>query len=310
MSTRAIVAVGTLENWRGVYNHSDGYPTWLGKELYEHLIRERLTGKTLTEIGEDILHFDDWDNYRAGGVCPYCGKIRGRAHTISLAIASGKGEGYPDPEAKRHKHNGLRQLRKHQYESSKIAPKDTDIEWVYVIDAALDTIHVLSLRPSPETWAAGKVGEINFKEAPDLQALECGKNLERCRHYAWAHFPELKDDPRYGRLGTSKYLGQREMDADDAYAVEIDGVEYQITGSGYSGGYRAPGASLLPKFRTKRYREIVPGIWYSSIKNAKGESFDAPLMRTVEGFKREAIAYKGVKLIYPPTRSENKVSAS
>jgi hypothetical protein len=34
MSTRSVIAVAHGDTWEGVYCHSDGYPTWLGPELW------------------------------------------------------------------------------------------------------------------------------------------------------------------------------------------------------------------------------------------------------------------------------------
>jgi hypothetical protein len=83
LSTRGCVAVKTGTGWRGVYNHSDSYPTGLGKELWEHL-----KGKDLKKFAEELLRFDDWRNYLAGGVCPYCGR-RGlsQPHSIGGGIS-------------------------------------------------------------------------------------------------------------------------------------------------------------------------------------------------------------------------------
>jgi hypothetical protein len=36
MSTRAIIAVGTQRHWEGVYHHWDGYPSGLGKTLFDY----------------------------------------------------------------------------------------------------------------------------------------------------------------------------------------------------------------------------------------------------------------------------------
>lgn len=83
MSIRGAVAVGTLANWRGVYCHSDSYRTWLGKRLYEHLQAELSSGKMLAEVGEDILHFDDWRNYLKSRVCEYCGQMRSQPRGFS-----------------------------------------------------------------------------------------------------------------------------------------------------------------------------------------------------------------------------------
>jgi hypothetical protein len=70
MSTRGCVAIRKKDGgWVGVYNHSDSYPTCLGKEVWDHL-----QGKNLKRFAGDLLRFDTWDNYLEGGVCPYCGK--------------------------------------------------------------------------------------------------------------------------------------------------------------------------------------------------------------------------------------------
>jgi hypothetical protein len=83
------VAVGTPKKWEGLYNHFDSYPSGLGAELYEHLTRQIVVErKTLAEVCDNILKFDDWRNYLKGGVCEYCGKITGQAHTISGAICA------------------------------------------------------------------------------------------------------------------------------------------------------------------------------------------------------------------------------
>lgn len=50
MSTRACIAyaktdcMGTPE-WEGIYSHSDGYPTWLGKQIWDVLHRDFLGNK-------------------------------------------------------------------------------------------------------------------------------------------------------------------------------------------------------------------------------------------------------------------------
>jgi len=37
MATRGCVAVGDENNWRGVYNYFDSYPTYLGYDLADEL---------------------------------------------------------------------------------------------------------------------------------------------------------------------------------------------------------------------------------------------------------------------------------
>ncbi|MBC7219282.1 MAG: hypothetical protein H5T49_04030 [Hadesarchaea archaeon] len=88
MSTRGCVAIKTGTGWRGVYNHCDSYPSGLGKELWDHL-----KGKDLKKFAEELLRFDDWWNYLAEGVCPYCGR-RGlsQPHSISVEILNRLGK--------------------------------------------------------------------------------------------------------------------------------------------------------------------------------------------------------------------------
>jgi len=83
LSTRGCVAIKTETGWRGVYNHSDSYPSGLGKELWEHLKEN-----DLNKFAEELLRYDDWRNYLAGGVCPYCGR-RGlsQPHSITGGIS-------------------------------------------------------------------------------------------------------------------------------------------------------------------------------------------------------------------------------
>lgn len=143
MSTRGCVAVGTVDKWKGVYNHYDSYPSGLGEDLAKHIAEQTREGKTLREIGDAILKFDDWRNYLAGGVCEYCGKMTGQAHSISgaiLGVEEPKPGEYPDPEAKHHKHNDLSQ-------DGHITSERSDplfIEYVYVIDPDANAVHVLA----------------------------------------------------------------------------------------------------------------------------------------------------------------------
>jgi len=78
MSTRGCVAIKQGGSWVGVYNHSDSYPTGLGKELWDYLKEV----KDLKRFADELLSYDDWRNFRSGGVCQYCGKV-------------GKGQPYP-----------------------------------------------------------------------------------------------------------------------------------------------------------------------------------------------------------------------
>lgn len=146
MSTHGIVAVGSLSEWRGIYNNSDSYPTCLGKELRSTLMEEIAGGKSLRSITENILLFDDWHNYVNGGVCPYCGKITTQPHSIGADLVAGADaeEEFPDPDCLRHSHEEMN-LDELQI-TNETLEDDSYIEWIYVIDLTPRLIHVIDTR--------------------------------------------------------------------------------------------------------------------------------------------------------------------
>jgi hypothetical protein len=160
MSTRGIVAIKKDNGWVGVYNHSDSYPTCLGRDLIAHL-KELNQQKKLEQFSEELLKYDDWKNYARGGICPYCGgKLFTSPHDISGEIwgvrqdlemknASNeikeniKSTGYPDPECKYHKH---------QEKVEHYTPEDADplfIEWVYVYDPSTKEVEIYTHARAP-----------------------------------------------------------------------------------------------------------------------------------------------------------------
>lgn len=82
MGTRGCVAWGTEDNWKGVYNHWDSYPTGLGVEVWEEI-------KTIgaAKLVEGLKRCGDWREYMNGGICEYCGKKTGQPHSISGIIS-------------------------------------------------------------------------------------------------------------------------------------------------------------------------------------------------------------------------------
>jgi hypothetical protein len=286
MSTRGSIAAGTLRHWRGVYNHFDSFPTGLGKDLYEHVTRRMLEGKTLAEIGSDILCFDDWRNYLKGGICEYCGKMTGQAHSISGAILGKPPGKYPDPKAKHHSHQSLENVAQIQFTPQDL--EDSDLEWVYILDPAAQCIHVLSLRERRK-----HVGDLRFDAVPDFDKIECGDELERCHHYAWHHFPEIDQQGPQSRLGTQHYLGWKPLRRlDDACAFEHRGKRYRRTGSGVHGAYaRRCGIAVdSPDIQA----------WYESVIGEHGATFYLAVGRIG---KREHTPYSGVTWIFPPTKA-------
>jgi hypothetical protein len=218
MSTRGCVAIAQGDGWLGVYNHSDSYPTWLGKQLWNHL-----QGKDLKQFADELLSYDDWREYLAGGVCEYCGEKAGQPHSISGVIFMGPPispevqrnldqTGYRDPEAKHHEHG--------EGAADQMTDQDANalfIEWVYVVAPKSGCITVFAnaetakLQPGQHgTWSEpytikglddGTVmkhgGQYWIHEPvaqflvagpePDWERVQCGEYLERCHHVEGYH---------------------------------------------------------------------------------------------------------------------------
>jgi hypothetical protein len=199
MSTRGCVAIGTPSKWRGVYNHWDSYPTCLGRAVWEHLQTTLKNGKTLEEFARELLTYDDWRAYLNQGICEYCGKRTTQPHSISGVIFSPRsGEkfktkaamrrfyralpawrgrdaeiektvetewrirenikrtGHPDPKATYHEH-ATRPVDEQHITSD--SPDPLFIEWVYIIDPASATFHVLAHNGKSNPANARCVGE-------------------------------------------------------------------------------------------------------------------------------------------------------
>jgi hypothetical protein len=327
MSTRGCVAVGTPEKWRGVYNHCDSYPTGLGAELYEHVMRQMLEGKTLAEIGDNILKFDDWRNYLTGSVCAYCGKFEGQPHTIlsDIFIASNKGgetavmggifgtatKGYPDPEAKFHSHNDLNEIVEQQITSDNSDP--LFIEWVYILDPEANAIHVLTHESCPKTKLKKPL-----ETEPDGSTREYVRKLSGGRyhygHCVYRHalratvtFDKKPDweaiecgetyqhcnHYAYAHFpelkGTpSAYLKTQQYIGREPVADHNYCVAYIINGKFYwKGGSGHSGG--FANLGGER------NVWYQTLKDKQG---DYPVAKHV---RDKQVPYQGVIWIFPPT---------
>lgn len=166
MSTRGCVAIGNTDKWEGVYNHFDSYPQGLGKLVYDHI--KGRDAVDLSKFAAELLKYDDWRNYLAGGKCKYCGQTGfGQPHSISGQIflcdktpettedyevlRNIKTTGYPDPLAKWHKHG---------HKDRHLTQVDCDplfIEWVYIIN-----VEALKMIVLTHGRAEGKHKETSF----------------------------------------------------------------------------------------------------------------------------------------------------
>jgi len=189
MSTRGVVAVGTEKSWRGVYNHCDSYPSYLGEDISAEL-REWLNGgKSLKSFCEKLLQYTDWREFKNGGLCPYCGAIGlGQPHSISGCILFAslsnreliareieelensddpidkeileniKRTGFPDPECKWHEHTRDDGSSPEEHHITSDEPDPLFIEWVYIINPIFETITVLHHVSDPR-YKGGEVKE-------------------------------------------------------------------------------------------------------------------------------------------------------
>jgi hypothetical protein len=186
MSTRGCIGtvINAKGNWRGVYNHSDSYPTWLGKDLWSYLHEASVN---VDAFCKEILTYNDWREFRNGGMCEYCGKVGvGQPHSIGGGIYLDRANGqlFPDPDAK---------LHSHRKEPATIYSENAKyealfIEWVYIVNPNNRTISIYangrakgSHRESAlngNTWMEPNyqwvpVDTINIDEAePDWQSIE------------------------------------------------------------------------------------------------------------------------------------------
>lgn len=290
MSTRGVVAVGKIQKWRGVYNHFDSMPPGLGKELWQHLHQQILAeGKTLAEIASNILLFDDWRAYLGGGVCEYCGKINGQPHTIQsdIYMRAHHGEEFPDPGSRGHKHNSM------DAAAEQITSENSDpvfMEWVYVIEPAANTVHVLaSEKGAGDKWVHVCVASLRIDGLPPhWDEIECGAQYERCHHYAWRHFSAVSQD---SRLGTREYLG---IDPIRGYevscAILVRGKRYLRGGVGMCGDFAA---------RHHGIQNAKPNQWFEELVAPDGTRIMHPIaVRLKNGKSKPA---PGVQWVYPPT---------
>jgi len=262
LSTHGVVAVGTIANWRGVYNNSDSHPTSLGKGLRENLIGEIASGNALKDVGERILAFDDWNNYLNGGICPYCGKLASQPNSMSTDLVMGGGSSgeFPDPDCLRHEHEPLGDFALVQYTGEDL-DDDSDIEWIYIINVQARVIHVIDNRE--EYGRNLHVGDISLRGAePNYEHLECGDGFSRCDCLAWAHFDEINRDGPQSRLTTKQYLGLLPVGRVmyDAVAVIIKGERFQWSGMAFGEGgfhFTKPRPKLDTRIQNALHAELA-----------------------------------------------------
>jgi hypothetical protein len=217
MSTRAIIAYAPdpeTRDWRGVYNHYDGYPTALGRKLHA-LCRD---------------HFD--------GDAHALGIYLTREHSGWSSIVA-PGEQAPPEHRGCYCHGPQADIAADD-DRQRYTPTDlTDpelsigIEWVYIVEPE----RLIVLAPTERAYKP--VGHVAWTDQPtdaDWTRVECGQDYGRCTHYAWVHFDVPEESKR---LATAKWLGREPLDpVRDAIGWRLaDGTLARRGGHGYAGTY-------------------------------------------------------------------------
>lgn len=57
---------GSTTDWRGVYNHDDSGPTWLGPEVWRAVVSARAKGEGWGALEEEVLRAGRWEAFARG----------------------------------------------------------------------------------------------------------------------------------------------------------------------------------------------------------------------------------------------------
>ena len=217
MSTPSIIAIPDGDGFKGRYCHSDGYPT-------QQLLRLH---KVITEtFGGDIdaaLQVLLYDNYGWSSLCAvedppeWYDKADERFKWVpNVGCAYTLKQDPPDLWCEYHGEDMLY----------------VDAAWVYVIDPSSRRITVFYVDDAPHYVGGFNIDTLDLSDE-HLTEIECGREWERCCHYAWRHFDNIPEECR--KIGTREWLGLDPIDTSDfhnAIAVLYYGERFTLTGTG------------------------------------------------------------------------------
>lgn len=285
MSTNGVIARATGEGtFKGVYHHSDGYPTGLGQFL-----TELLTGHFANDLPAMLRVLID---EHPAGWSIIVGK------DFSLTAGYTRDAAHPDPsdplyraklEAYRTSADFCRpQCYCHgkRHEKAQEVTEKSDVgPWAYVFEEEERILHVCHYEKHPDTqkYFYNDVARIELDHVSEVNwtHIECGENFERCGHYAWYH--DLQ--PKTSNLGTQTFLGRRPLEMHDAIGFIVNGKRYKNTGCGGTSNF----------FGHKVYPHAT---WIATVQASNGRRLDIPVA-TIDGNSYHP--YRGVQWIFPPT---------
>lgn len=291
MSTRAIIARPTDDGWQGAYQHSDGYPTWLGKRLHS-ACREHFDGNA-----EAMMKFliDDhpggWSSI--GSLNPAAAK----GYTEDAPMFVPESDGPVAYAAYRAHADAPRcychsERAEHRAEGSNVATHADaaslwDVQWTYICTPDMLMVFIGCSEMQP-------VGAIAWDEEVSDERwakIECGENYERCCHYAYVHVPDLPDE--YRQCSMDLLCGARKPEPDDAIKFVIKGVTVTNRGSGHAESYYASRGNTTNGERANGHR------WFGSVEYPDGTTKYVPLYS-----QKTKKFCAGVTPIYPKTLDE------
>jgi hypothetical protein len=237
MSTRAVIARQTSDGWEGIYQHSDGYPTGLGRELWRSLHSPEYNGDIARFLNDVIdahpggwSHFapaiprDQWDAYVESGFSEQFFDRYATRECYCHSPYFAPRDGSCAPDSKHHSESAPSGVV--TYDPS--ADGADGLEWAYCFNEG--SLTVFAALPSdvrrigdayqtaagdvyqlrPHAWQVVGVFSLRGDE-PNWQVVECGRSFERCPHYAWAHLSgagqeAVRSDPRLSQLSMREYV--------------------------------------------------------------------------------------------------------
>lgn len=278
MSTNAAILRQTQAGEFGVYCHSDGQPISLGKFLwhsYRGHFNHDLEAMLRFVIDE---HPAGWSVLQGTDLNLPAGWAEAPDRPAGVPLA----EWFKSPTYRRWADSPRCYCHGGRTENANILNlRENTTPWAYVFDIDENSLSIYYSWGSNENPVA--ILDLEGDE-PDWAVIECGQNLERCHHYAWVHFPEVKKT-KAGNLNTHTYLGTREFELHDAIAFIIEGKRYETGGGGFDTGALS--------------REgFPPGYWAQYVK-VKGRK-DVPKL-VARNTKRGRVPTDGVVWVFPPT---------
>lgn len=231
MSTNALI--GTLDTrtgqYRAAYVHGSAYPTEFGPQIAQFIAQE---GGPHTTVAT-LLDYGSW-SFLSPGWAPTA-----TVHpSAAAARADQSWDGTVPGWGLAHNDDATDPLEG----TVNLAPDAAapiDADWAYLFDQTWDTLHVFDREG--EHVAALPVHLLADMDQRAWQDVECGREFERCSHYATAHFTDVPAES--ARLSTRQWIGMEPLGPEDVSIVIWTGATLLNTsGRFYEDGlYRRTG---------------------------------------------------------------------